>query len=397
MSIVRLLRLAAFTLALVATARAGSPPPLSEVARHALDRAADQYTRMLAQVAGQAGYPRTFEKGKLALVRPQDWTSGFFPGSLWYLYEATGDARWRDAAARYTDGLEELKTYGRTHDLGFMLYCSFGQGYRLTGDARYREILLQGAGTLATRFNPAVGCIKSWDHGAWAYAVIIDNMMNLELLTWAARTGREPRLRQVALTHADTTLANHFRPDHSTYHVIGYDPASGRVLARNTHQGAADSSAWARGQAWGLYGYTMMFRETRVPAYLDQARAIADFLINHPRMPADKVPYWDFDAPGIPDVPRDSAAAAIMNAALWELAEFVGPETGRRYREFAEAQLRSLAAPEYLAAPGDNGCFILKHATGHLPKKSEIDVPLVYGDYYFLEALFRSGALPAAR
>ena len=293
--------------------------------------AAQQYERLLANVKNDPKLPRTFEKGKVVTVTPEDWTSGFFPGSLWLLYEYTNDPKWLAAATNYTERLDRIKNFRGHHDVGFMLGCSYGQGWRLTKNPAYRDVLVQGARSLATRYKPEVGLIRSWDFGTWKYPVIVDNMMNLELLTFAARESGEQRLRDIALSHADRTLTNHFRPDHSSFHVVDYDPATGAVLGRMTRQGAADPSAWARGQAWGLYGYTAMYRETRNPAYLAQATHIANFILNHPRLPADKIPYWDFDAPGIPDVPRDASAAAILSSALIELSGLVGGEAGRRY------------------------------------------------------------------
>ncbi len=351
--------------------------------------AARQYEFLLESLQGQTNFPRTVVDGKVKLVATKDWTSGFFPGSLWYLYELTGKASWKTAAQDYTARLESIKNYGGSHDVGFMLNCSYGNGYRLMRDPHYREVLIQGARTLSTRFKPEVGLIRSWDHGKWQYPVIIDNMMNLELLTWAARETSEPRLRDVALSHADKTLKNHFRSDASSWHVVDYNPTNGAVIAKRTAQGAADTSAWARGQAWALYGYTMMYRETRRPEYLAQAGKVAGFLMNHPRLPADKIPYWDFDAPGIPDAPRDASAAAIMASALIELSDYAEPELGRQYLDVARQQLLSLSSPAYLAKRGENGGFLLRRCVGNMPKKSEVDVPLNYADYYFLEALLR--------
>jgi unsaturated chondroitin disaccharide hydrolase len=372
-----------------------SVPPRAEVVREAIATSARQYEWMLAHLPDEGKMPRTFEHGKLVTVIDHDWTVGFFPGSLWSLYEATGDPQWRAAAERYTRLLIPEQDNTRTHDVGFILNCSFGNGYRLTGEASYRAVLLKGAASLGARFSPVVGCIKSWDRdpSVYTFPVIIDNMMNLELLLLAAREGGDPRFRAIAMAHADTTLRNHFRPDGSSFHVVDYDPATGRVLRRVTHQGAADDSAWARGQAWGLYGYAMMFRETREERYLGAAEKIAAFILNHPRMPPDKVPFWDFDAPGQPDAPRDSSAAAIMSSALFELAGLTrDPRAAARYVELAEAQVRSLASPAYLAAPGTNGGFLLMHATGNHPRNSEVDTPLNYADYYFLEALLRCRA-----
>lgn len=373
---------------------AAAEPPLASVIDAALATSAKQYEWMLAHLPADAAkpMPRTFEKGQLVMIPTRDWTSGFFPGSMWYLYEATGDAKWRASAEKFTAYLEPEQNNTKTHDVGFMLYCSYGNGLRLTGNPAYRSVLLNGAKSLSTRFNPMVGAIKSWDHGVgtFTYPVIIDNMMNLELLCWAAREGPAERYRDLAIRHADTTLKNHFRPDGSSFHVVDYDPADGHVIKRVTHQGAADDSAWARGQAWGLYGYTVMYRETKDPRYLAVAQKIAGFVMNHPRLPADKVPYWDFDAPGIPNVPRDASAAAIMSSALLELRNYVSPADAAKYTSFAEQQIRRLASPAYLAEPGTNGGFILKHSTGHKPKDSEVDVPINYGDYYFLEALLRA-------
>ncbi len=354
-----------------------------------------QYSWLLDHHSFDGRLPRTFVKGELVTVETSDWTSGFFPGSLWYLYEATGKDTWRSAATRYTALLEAEQFNCSNHDVGFMLNCSCGNGLRLTGEPAYRRILLNGAKSLSSRFKPSVGCIMSWDpHNGWEYPVIIDNMMNLELLLWAARSGM-PELHAIAERHADTTLRNHFRTDGSSFHVIDYDAASGAVRARQTFQGAGDSSAWSRGQAWGLYGFTMMYRGTGQLAYLEHARKIAGFIIHHPRMPADLIPYWDFDVPGIPNAPRDSSAAAIMCSALFELARFVdGPER-EKYQTFALQQLRSLAGPDYFAKVGENGGFLLRHATGALPLSIELDVPLNYADYYFLEALLRAQTLLA--
>lgn len=363
--------------------------PLRDVLQASLTRATAQYEWMLAHVpAGKI--PRTFEHGQLVTVGAKDWTSGFFPGALWYLFEATRAPQWRDAADRYTVLLDSAQFDRTTHDLGFMLYCSYGNGLRLTGNESYRAVLRNGAASLSSRFHPEVGAIRSWDFGSWSYPVIIDNMMNLELLFWAAREGGVPRYRDLAIAHADTTLKHHFRADGSTFHVVDYDPKTGRVLQRQTHQGIADSSAWARGQAWALYGYTLMFRETKDPRYLASAQKTATFIMTHPRLPVDKIPYWDFDDPAIPAAPRDSAAAAVICSALLELSDYAPAADKARYLAFAAAQLRALASPTYLAEVGANGGFLLMHATGNYPKKSEIDTPLNYADYYFLEAILRA-------
>ena len=331
----------------------------------------------------QGEMPKTFENGKLVTANIRWWTSGFFPGSLWLLYEHTGDNELRQYAEHFTSRLESLKDYTGTHDLGFMVFCSYGNGYRLTGNEEYKDVINQASASLATRFNETVGCIRSWNTGRKEYPeedyiVIIDNMMNLEMLEWSG-------YHDLARKHADTTIANHFRDDYSTYHVVTYNELTGEVTDKRTAQGDADASAWSRGQAWGLYGYTMMYRVTGLERYLEQAVHIADYLI--PRLPEDAIPNWDFDAE---KQMKDSSAGSIMASALIELYGHTG---NKEYLAVAERQLRSLSSPAYLAAVGENGNFILKHGTGHLPAGTEVDVPLTYGDYYFIEAAMRYLAL----
>jgi hypothetical protein len=349
------------------------------------------------------------------------WTSGFYSGTLFYLYEFSHDtALLREAETRLRL-LEPEQFNEGTHDLGFMMYCSFGNGLRLIRDgalpldaASYDSILLTSARSLSTRFNPTVGCIRSWDSKPWHFPVIIDNMMNLELLFWAARTSGDSSFYHIAVTHANTTIRNHYRPDYSSYHVVDYDSATGAIIARKTAQGFADSSAWARGQAWGLYGFTMVYRATRDPRYLAQAEHIAQFLLTNPSLPADKIPYWDFNAPGIPlAVPggpsapagfgrpgmaaplRDASAAAIMASALIELSHYVSAAEGRQYLDVAEQILVTLSSNAYKPVVGSNGGFILRHSVGNLPGHSEVDVPLTYADYYFVEAMMRYRKLGA--
>lgn len=331
--------------------------------------------------------------GSLELVPSKDWTSGFFPGELWYLYEYTRDSFWKEQAQKQTELLEREKENGRTHDMGFKMYCSYGNGYRLTANPSYKEVLLQSARTLITRYNPVVGCIRSWDHHAdkWQYPVIIDNMMNLELLFWAFRESNDSTYYNIAVDHATTTLNNHFREDHSSYHVVEYDTISGAVRSRMTHQGYADESAWARGQAWVLYGYTMCYRETGNPEFLHQAQRVEDYIFKSTTLPEDLIPYWDFNAPEIPNEPRDASAASCTASALYELSTYV-PEKKEQYKQQADRILQNLSKNYRAQLNGDNG-FLLLHSTGSKPHGSEIDVPLVYADYYFLEALLRKAKL----
>ncbi|MDR2040568.1 MAG: glycoside hydrolase family 88 protein [Bacteroidales bacterium] len=345
--------------------------------------------------SGPLTNPRTIEPdGKLRLVISRDWTSGFYPGELWYMYEYTGDHQWMEQARHYTGLIEREKLNGGTHDMGFKMFCSFGNGYRLTNDDNYREILIQSARTLTSRYREKVGAIRSWDHNRdkWQYPVIIDNMMNLELLFWAFEETGDSLFYQIAVNHARTTMKNHFRADYSTYHVIDYDTISGQVLNKHTHQGLAHESAWSRGQAWGLYGYTMCYRATGLTEFLEQAKRIENYMFSHPNMPEDLVPYWDFDAPDIPHEPRDASAASVTASALYELSGYV-PEKTDEYRAKADKILESLSSPAYRSPLNENRGFLLMHSTGSKPGKSEIDVPLVYADYYFLEALLRKKLL----
>lgn len=332
--------------------------------------------------------PRTIENGKLKLVASRDWTSGFFPGVLWFLYQYTGKQEWLTQAKAYTANIEKEKTNAGTHDMGFKVYCSFGTGYRLTNDAAYKDIIIQSAKTLSTRFNPTVGCIRSWDHHkeVWGFPVIIDNMMNLELLFEATKLTGDSSFYKIAVSHANTTMKNHFRPDYSSYHVIDYDTTTGAVVKKNTHQGYSHESAWSRGQAWGLYGYTMCYRYTKNPIYLQQAEHIAAFILNHPRLPKDLVPYYDFDAPGIPNEPRDASAAAIIASGLYELSGY--NKNAKQYRTTADKIVTNLTK-SYRSPIGENYGFILLHSTGSKPSNSEVDVPINYADYYYLEALLR--------
>ncbi|RLD84009.1 MAG: glucuronyl hydrolase [Bacteroidetes bacterium] len=338
--------------------------------------------------------PRTVKNGKTIFVSPYDWTSGFFPGSLWYLYDLTNDEKWKTKAIEYTETLDTIQYWGGNHDVGFMIECSYGNALKNINSKAYEKIIVQTAKSLSTRFHPKAGIIQSWDAGKkWNCPVIIDNMMNLELLFHASKISKDPTYYNIAVTHADTTLKNHFRQDNSSYHVLNYNTETGEVLDRNTHQGYTDGSAWARGQAWGLYGFTVTYRETKDPKYLQQAIKIANFIMTHPQLPTDKIPYWDYDVSKTDTTPRDASAAAITASALYELSIFVSKKEKNKYTKWADTIMKNLKSPVYLAEDGKNNGFLLYHSVGSLPHKSEIDVPLNYADYYFLEALFRSEEL----
>jgi len=390
-------RLAAIALLAVACAPSrvashDAPAPnaarLDSLARGALAFAVEQYRAAATTHDPAAGYPRSTEPdGAWHTVDIHDWTSGFFPGTLWRLAEYTGDATLRAQAERWTWPLAAITRGTYDHDLGFQYYTSFGNAYRITGDERFRAPLLDAASHLAGRFDPRVGLIRSWSWGEWQYPVIIDNLMNLELLAWGATHGGDSAWMHIVRSHADRTMENHLRPDGGSYHVVDYDTSTGHVRRRMTRQGYADSSTWARGQAWGIYGYTMLHRVTGDARYLRTARTLADYALA--RLPADGVPCWDYQAPGCPETAkRDASAAAIMASALQELAAQVGGDAGARYERAAERTLMTLASPPYLAR-GTNARSVLLHAVGDMPQHGEVDVGINYADYYFVEALLR--------
>ena len=353
----------------------------------------DAAARKLAGVdkKGNPTFPHGYapEKGEIDMRSILWWTSGHTPGTMWYLYEATGDARLKDAATHWTEMLAPNAKVTTNHDVGFIMYCSYGNARRILKTDKYDALLLETAESLSKRFNPTLGLIRSW--GAIDekknFLVIPDNMMNLELLEWASKHG-DRRFDKVACSHADVTMKHHFKADGGAYHVLNYDqrPEYLSVQEIRRGQGLGPETVWSRGQSWAIYGYSMMYRETGVKAYLDFAQKVADYAINHPNMPSDGVPYWDYGAPG---QERDSSAASIMAAGLIEIAGFVGGPKGAMYRAYAVRQLTSLSSPEYFAKADEAGGFLLKHGVGSHPSKSEIDHSLNYGDYYYIEALLR--------
>ena len=357
----------------------------AEVQFKTLDAALDS---AVAFKPGETIYPRSINKdGSLWTSNYKWWCSGFYPGSLWYLYEYTGDQTYKELALKYQAGLEPLRFRTDDHDIGFQLMCSYGNCLRLTADSTCVAVLIDGAHSLASRFDPEVGCTRSWNFGEWSFPVIIDNMMNMELLLKAAELSGDESLKEVALSHARTTMKNHFREDNSCYHLVDYNPETGEVAGKQTVQGLADHSAWARGQAWAVYGYPMIYRFTKEQDILDHAIAIAEYIL--PRIPEDGIPFWDYDSPDIPNDVRDASAAAITACGLIELSQWVDAEKSGRYLAAAEKMLRTLAGDEYLTPEGEDYGFLLKHSTGNKNRDQEVDVPLTYADYYFLEALLR--------
>lgn len=338
---------------------------------------------------GKQHFPRTLQNGKLKFVGSGDWTSGFYPGLLWYLYEYSGKQEWRNLATKYTERLHKEQFNTSTHDLGFMMYCSYGNAYRLTNNSAYKEVIIQSAKSLISRYNPKTKTIRSWDFKgpdkAWEFPVIIDNMMNLELLFEATKLSGDSTFYQVAVNHANTTLQNHFRKNFSSYHVIDYDPQDGSVRHKHTLQGYSHESGWARGQAWGFYGYLHCYKQTGDEEYLKAAEGIFRYIFENPNLPKDLVPYWDYNDPKIPDVPRDASAAAITASALYDMFDLTRKH---KYKKLADKIVFNLT--KYYSSPiGASSGFILLHSTGHLPGKSEIDVPLNYADYYYVEALLK--------
>lgn len=374
---------------------------------------ADKQYNFLAKEADVLNkFPRTTKDGKLVGTDEWDWTGGFFPGSLWYLYHQTANEETKAEAIKWTEKLEKAKDLDQHHDIGFVMYCSYGNAIKYLKDPakvkEYKDIIIHSSNTALKRFDEKVGVIKSWNEKKawdnktiWKYPVIIDNMMNLEMLCYTSDITGDPKYKKVAISHANQTMKNHFRPDYSTYHVVDYDE-TGKAIHHQTNQGYADNSTWARGQAWAIYGFTMMYRETKDPEYLKTAQQAAKFYMNHPNIPSDKIPNWDFNAHqegyksdvdftgrNISPVPRDASAAAIVASALVELSTFSKGKDKKIFLDFAKESLKTLSSPEYFAEYKTNGGFLLKHSVGSLPHNSEVDGPLTYADYYYLEALTR--------
>lgn len=384
-------KLFVFSVALAALVSCGmKQESMKELTDRVFDRAIHQFALMDSNL-GEKECPRTIDaEGDLVKTDSKWWCCGFYPGSLWYTYEYTGNELMKSLAEKHTRSLllDEIR---KDHDLGFIVWCSYGNAFRLTGDETFKPMIEGAAAILAARYSPVTKTIRSWNYPL-EYQVIIDNMMNLELLEEASKMFGCDSLANIARTHANTTMENHFREDYTSYHLVCYDMEDGSVAQKRTVQGYADDSAWARGQAWALYGYTMMHRESGDQRYLQQAVNVADMIL--PYLPEDGVPYWDFNDPKVPDTYRDASAGAVMASAFIELSTLVSDKSkASAYREQAEKILRTLASEEYLCAEDECHGFLLKHSVGHLPKNSEVDVPLTYADYYFLEALVRYSRL----
>lgn len=349
-----------------------------------------RYQKLVTYPVDSMSFPRSYTPATKTIkkVPSKDWTSGFFPGNLWHLYQLTGNSKFKEKALEWTTYMEREKYNGVTHDMGFKVFCSFGEGLKVEENQHYEDVILTSAKTLSTRYNDAVGSLRSWDFNkdVWEFPVIVDNMMNLELLFEATKISGDSTYHNIAVAHANTTLKNHFREDNSSYHVVVYDTINGTVKDKVTHQGFNAASAWARGQAWSIYGFTMSYRYTNDPKYLDIAKASAAFYLNHANLRQDGIPYWDFNDSAIPDAVRDVSAATVVASAFYELMQY---DEDPKYKVYADKVMNSLQTEEYILSAETDAPFILDHSTGNWPKKDEMDEPIVYGDYYFLEALLR--------
>ncbi|TKG95526.1 glucuronyl hydrolase [Puteibacter caeruleilacunae] len=373
-----------------------------------IDAADNQYKKVLALNSDVTKVPRTlYDDGKLKTVNIYNWTSGFFAGNLWYMYDLTKKEEWKNEAIRWTEALDTIQYWSGNHDVGFMIYCSYGNALRLTQDKKYEQVVINTAESLSKRYSDTVKCIKSWNYRKawdgkteWFYPVIIDNMMNLELLYEASKLSGNNKYRDIATQHAMTTMKNHYRDDYSCVHVVDYDKTTGEVLDKATCQGFTDESSWARGQSWGLYGYTLCYRETKNPEFLKFAENIANYIMTYPTIPEDKIPFWDYnvdqdgftpewkyDASKYAEPLRDVSAATIAASALLELSTYV--EDGAKYYNYANDVLKNVASDEYMASKDENFYFLLKHSVGSIPHGGDVDKPVNYADYYYLEALCR--------
>ena len=361
----------------------------------ALDNAAVQLDGFRKHYTDPTNIPTSYENGKTKYTKTNGWTSGFVAGNFWYLYEHTKDESWLNSAIEWTNALKYEQYNRRTHDVGFIMYNSYGNGLRLTGNETYSPLLVSTARTLMERYNEKIGTTYSWSFGRWEFPVIIDNMMNLELLFFASQATGDKVYYDAAVSHATVTMEHHFREDASSYHLVSYNRETGLPNKKQTVQGIANDSPWARGQGWGLYGYSMVYRFTQDEKFLNHARNIANFILTHENMPEDLVPYFDFHAPNYADIKnyRDSSAASLIASALLELANYVEADEAKRYREAALKMLRSLSTSAYLASEGENGHFLLKQATGNFPRDLELNAAINYADYYYLEALNRCKSL----
>ena len=360
-----------------------------EAWRLACDKIAEMQERIGTKI------PEAAHDGQYTEVARTHWVAGFWPGLLWLAYGGTGDERLKDAAIACERRLSEAlrDDFDQLHhDVGFMYLLSSVAQHKFVGDEEARKHGLAAAVILASRFNPAGGFLRAWpdwdgeNHAGWA---IIDCMMNVSLLYWAAEQEQDPRYRHIANRHADTVLATFFRPDDTVHHIVVFDPETGRRAGALAGQGYAADSAWSRGLSWAIYGFANCYRHTGYARYLDAAERAAEAFLR--MLPEEGVPYWDFKLPSPDGMPRDSSAAACAASGMLELSEFGSERKREKFRVGAEAMLKRLCETCADWDPGRDG--LLRHATAYHAKGMHLDVPLIYGDYYFAEALAKLNGL----
>lgn len=366
---------------------------IKEIVDKGLQQSENQYKGMILNLQN---YPNRFPnsidyKNELTTKDASDWTSGFFAGSLWLLYENSADSFFLKEAQKYTLLTEHLQYKTNSHDIGFIIYSAYGNGYRLTHNNEYKNVIISASKTMIKPFNPRVGGIRCSDfnHERSQCPILIDNIVTLEMLLFSAENTNDTTFLPIAISQTDLTTKWLVRSNRSCYNVVSFDSITGVPHAWQAQQGYSPESVWARGQSWALYGYTMMYRLTKKPRYLKIAQEIANYLISQPNMPKDCIPYWDFESPNIPNEMRDASSAAIMASALIELSTFVSLPIQKKYLDTAEKQIRTLTSDKYLSKVDTNGNFILKHSVGNYPNNNQIDVPLLFADYYYIEALIR--------
>jgi unsaturated chondroitin disaccharide hydrolase len=365
-----------------------SPTPAPPPSTSRVDRYTDQ--RLLATDAAlnPPAYPmRTKPGGSWLTVGADDWTAGFYAATLWRTYERTHDPAWRQRAETWQAGLARQTSQDST-DLGFKLFDTYGVGYQLTGDESYKRVVLAAADTVAHRYNSKVGMFRVWDkaNDQTRFRVNIDALMNQELMFWAGQNGGNPQYADMAKHHALRALQDLVRPDGGTWMVASYDQKTGALLGHSTKQGYATESTWSRGQAWAVYGFTTAYRYTKDPRFLDGARRTADYFVR--RLPPDRVPYWDFDVPNKATAPRDTSASAVVASALVELSGYeTDPAAKQHDTDTARDILTALSSPTY-APRNQTFAAMLQHGTQHYPA-GWADTGIMFGDYYFVEALGR--------
>jgi len=368
------------------------PRKLDKIVDHALSVSLQCLTKSVEEVNDRSRYPNYATKElKWKLATSKDWTSGFYPGTLWYAYELSGKEEFKKWAQEWTRGIEKEKFNTGTHDLGFRFNCTFGNGLRLapqdTASARYREIMLTAAATADSRFSPVAGQYpSSWDKKPLPNSIpaVVDVMMNLELLMWAAENGGDPKIKERCITHANTAFRDFVRKDGGTFHVVRYDKNTGKILNKGQLQGDTDSTTWTRGHAWMVYGFTVMYRYTKNPEYLKNAMSLADYFLAH--LPENRIANWDFQSEIL--LP-DASASAIVTSALFEMQGYVADKNKRKqYLSEAKNMLRHLCLPPAFSEGKGTNCLLL-HSTQYYRNSDNNDVPAIFADYYFMESILR--------